>query len=102
MNTASPVIQSLEPTPTLDGGDRGIHPFNLVQVFWLDIISDASWTPPEEVECPVFRSIGWEVYEDNKVLKIADTIDEENNPFGITVFPKGVILAKRLISKSGG
>ena len=47
-------------------------------------------------------SIGWEVYEDDKVLKIADTIDEENNPFRITAFSKGVVLARRLISKSGG
>ena len=46
------------------------------------------------------RSIGWEVYKDDKVLKIADRIDEENNPFGITAFPK-VVIARRLISKGG-
>ena len=45
------------------------------------------------------RSIGWEVYKDDKVLKIADTIDEENNSFGVTAFPNGVAIARRLISK---
>ena len=97
MRSATPVTQTHDPAPTLEGGDRGEHHFDLIQVFWLDIISDSSWTPPEDVECPIFRTIGWKVYEDESTLKIADTIDEENSPFGVTAFPKGVIVARRMI-----
>ena len=71
----------------------------LIEVSWTDIISDSSWTPPEDVECPEFRTVGWLVYEDDKCIKIADTMDAEGNPWGITAFPVGCSL-ERILLKS--
>lgn len=58
----------------------------------MDIISDSSWTPPEEVECPEFETVGWLVYEDEKYIKVADTYGEEGH-FGITAFPRGCVIS---------
>lgn len=70
----------------------------LLEIKWVDIISDSSWTPPEDVECPEFITIGWLAYEDDLFLKLADTVDEEGKLWGITAFPQGVILSKRYIT----
>ncbi len=70
----------------------------LLMVKWVDIISDSSWTPAEEVECPEFVTVGYLAYEDDLVLKIADTLDEEGKLWGVTAFPQGVILNKKCIS----
>lgn len=70
----------------------------LLEIKWVDIISDSSWTPPEDVECPEFTTIGWLAYEDDLFLKLADTVDEEGKLWGITAFPQGVILSKKCIS----
>ena len=70
----------------------------LLEIKWVDIISDSSWTPPEDVECPEFITIGWLAYEDDLFLKLADTVDEEGKLWGITAFPQGVILSKKCIS----
>ena len=69
----------------------------LLEIKWVDIISDSSWTPPEEVECPEFVTVGWLAYEDDLVLKIADTLDSEGACWGVTAFPKGVILSVKHI-----
>lgn len=69
----------------------------LLEVKWVDIISDSSWTPPEDVECPEFTTIGWLAYEDEVVLKVADTIDEEGKLWGVTAFPQGVIMGRRFL-----
>jgi len=88
---ASLIDSSLSPAPTLGERDgRPHHP--LVRVHWVDIISDPTWTPPEEVECPEFETIGWLAYEDLRCIKVADTLDEEGKLWGVTAFPKGAIL----------
>lgn len=69
----------------------------LIKINWVDIISDSSWTPPEEVECPEFVTVGYLAYEDDLVLKIADTLDSEGACWGVTAFPKGVILSVKYL-----
>lgn len=51
-----------------------------------------------EVECPTLTSAGWVVYEDDSVLKIADTLDKEGTGYGIMAQPKGVIMSRKEIN----
>ena len=76
-------------------GDPGPH--SLVEITWVDIVKYSGWEPHEEVEIPVFKSIGWLVYEDDFVIKIADTVDEDDTGFGIMAIPKGVETSRRVI-----
>ena len=64
---------------------------------WVDIIKDPGWCEHTEVECPKLTSVGWVVYEDDYVLKIADTLDDEGTGYGIMALPKGVIISRNLI-----
>ena len=96
MRNVAPLTPTRETAPTREKGDEEPH-LRLVTVRWLDIISDSSWTPPEEVECPTFETVGWLVYEDEKCLKIADTLGEDGW-FGVTAFPRGCVLS---VSYSG-
>ena len=93
---ASLIESSPSPAPTL--GDREGRP-HLVLVEWVDIISDSSWTPPDEVECPEFKTIGWLAYEDMRCIKVADTLDEEGKLWGVTAFPKGAVLKVTYLKK---
>jgi len=88
----APVIQPLEiaPSPGLDDQELSL-------ITWVDIIKDAGWCEHSEVECPKLTSVGWVVYEDDKCLKIADTLDEEGTGFGVMAIPKGVILSRKEI-----
>ena len=64
----------------------------LVLIKWTDIIQTADWTPPDEVTCPELLSVGWLVSQDDKEIKIGNTIGEDGVPYGITAFPKGCVL----------
>jgi hypothetical protein len=47
----------------------------LVLVEWVDIISDDGWVIAEDCDLPTFYSVGWLEYQDDKVLKICNTLD---------------------------
>ncbi len=64
----------------------------LVTIKWTDIIQTADWTPPDEVTCPEILSVGWLISQDEKEIKIGNTIGEDDVPYGITAFPKGCVL----------
>jgi hypothetical protein len=66
-------------------------------VEWVDIIKDPGWCEHAEVDCPTLVSVGWVVYEDELVLKIADTLDKDGTGFGIMALPKGVIVSRKLM-----
>ncbi len=85
-------IKAVAPPP--GGSDPGSH---LEIVVWVDIIKDPGWCEHTEVECPTLTSVGWTVYEDDAVLKLADTLDEEGTGFGIMALPKGVIISRKLL-----
>jgi hypothetical protein len=74
--------------PLVSPDDLSQH---LMIVEWVDIIACAGWEPHEEVEIPRLKSVGWLVYADNDVVKIANTINEEGVGAGITAFPRGCV-----------
>jgi hypothetical protein len=71
----------------------------LVIVEWRDIIQTSGWESEEEVQCPVIRSVGWVIPQDDpNTIKICNTIAPENfdekkdgKGYGITAFPKGCV-----------
>ena len=76
----------------------------LVLVEWVDIISDDGWVVAEDCHLPTFYSVGWLEYQDEKVLKISNTLDfddfteehkKKEKPIGysITCFPSGCVVS---------
>lgn len=71
----------------------------LVIVEWRDIIQTSGWETQEEVKCPVIRSVGWIITQDDpSTIKICNTIAPEDfdekkdgKEYGITAFPKGCV-----------
>ena len=74
----------------------------LVLVEWVDIISDDGWAVAEDCDLPTFYSVGWLEYQDDKVLKISNTLDfddaleehkKKEKPIGysVTCFPTGCV-----------
>ena len=47
----------------------------LVIVEWVDIISDDGWVTAEDCHLPTFYTVGWLEYQDDKVIKICNTLD---------------------------
>ena len=74
----------------------------LILVEWVDIISDDGWVVAEDCELPTFYSVGWLEYQDEKVLKICNTLDfddaleehkKKEKPIGysVTCFTAGCV-----------
>ena len=74
----------------------------LVRVEWVDIISDDGWAGAEDCDLPTFYSVGWLEYQDDKVIKISNTLDfddaleehkKKDKPIGysVTCFPAGCV-----------
>ena len=74
----------------------------LVLVEWVDIISDDGWVVAEDCHLPTFYSVGWLEYQDDKVIKISNTLDfddaleehkKKEKPIGysVTCFPTGCV-----------
>ena len=74
----------------------------LVLVEWTDIISDDGWVVAEDCHLPTFYSVGWLEYQDDKVIKISNTLDfddaleehkKREKPIGysVTCFPVGCV-----------
>ena len=74
----------------------------LILVEWVDIISDDGWVVAEDCHLPTFYTVGWLEYQDDKVIKISNTLDfddamEEHKgkekPIGyaVTCFPVGCV-----------
>ena len=78
----------------------------LVIVEWRDIIHTSGWEPQEEVDCPVIRSVGWLIPQDDpKTIKICNTLtpedfnkSKEDKEYGITAFPKGCVTRLEFLS----
>jgi len=78
----------------------------LVIVEWRDIMQTSGWEPQEEVDCPVIRSVGWLIpQEDPKTIKICNTLtpedfnkSKEDKEYGITAFPKGCVTRLEFLS----
>ena len=61
--------------------------YPLVIAKFRDVIQDSSWDGPDKVNCPTVTSVGWLVDHSDPV-KIAGTLDDENNPCVIRVKPE--------------
>ena len=78
----------------------------LVIVEWRDIIQTSGWESKEEVKCPVIRSVGWLIPQDDPhTIKIRNTLapedfdeSKEDKEYGITAFPKGCITKLEFLS----
>ena len=82
----------------------------LVLVEWTDIISDDGWVVAEDCHLPTFYSVGWLEYQDDKVLKISNTLDfddaleehkKKDKPIGysVTCFPVGCVTSLSFLSE---
>ncbi len=92
----APVIERYKPdAPLAAVSDPGRHLLEVV--VWMDIIKDPGWCEHTDVVCPTLTSVGWVVYEDDKYLKIADTLDEDGTGFGVMALPNGVIISRNTI-----
>ena len=76
----------------------------LVLVEWVDIISDDGWAVSEDCDLPTFYTVGWLEYQDDRVVKICNTLDFEDaleehkkkeKPIGyaVTCFPAGCVVS---------
>ena len=74
----------------------------LVLVEWTDIISDDGWVVAEDCHLPTFYSVGWLEHQDDRVLKISNTLyfddaleehKKKDKPIGysVTCFPVGCV-----------
>ena len=78
----------------------------LVIVEWRDILQTSGWESHDEVDCPVIRSVGWLIpQEDPKTIKICNTLtpedfdkNKEEKEYGITAFPKGCVTRLEFLS----
>ena len=65
--------------------------YPLVIVKFRDVIHDPSWDRPDKVNCPTVTSVGWLV-DSSDPVKVAGTLDDENNPCAILAIPRGCVL----------
>ena len=76
----------------------------LVLVEWVDIISDDGWVVAEDCDLPTFYTVGWLEYQDDRVIKICNTLDfddaleehkKKEKPIGyaVTCFPAGCVVS---------
>ena len=72
----------------------------IIEVFWKDIFSDASWQDEdchEQVQLKRVRSIGYKVHENEEAIWLAQFACDETPPEpeerwgSVSVIPKGVI-----------
>jgi len=87
---------------TLDNSRQKEKAKELILVEWVDIIADNGWVVEEDCHLPTFYTVGWLEYQDEKVLKIVNTLDfddaleehkDKEKPIGyaVTCFPAGCV-----------
>ena len=69
---------------------RNIGKPRVVTVDWLDTVGSANWDTKDDVDIKLVKQIGWLVDKDDKCIKIADSLSEEEY-YGITAIPIGCI-----------
>ena len=64
----------------------------LVEIVWRDILGTSGWEKIEEVNPPTFKTYGFLVHQDERTVKVADTLDVKDKVWsGITAFPAGCV-----------
>ena len=109
LNLCSTTATGLDTSrPTNDAWEKA-KVRELVLVEWVDIISDDGWVVAEDCHLPTFYSVGWIEYQDDKVLKISNTLDfddaledhkKQDKPIGysVTCFPVGCVTSLSFLS----
>ena len=102
LNLCSSNDTGLDTSRSVDDAWEKAKRKKLVLVEWVDIISDDGWVVAEDCDLPTFYSVGWLEYQDDKVLKISNTLDfddaleehkKKEKPIGysVTCFPAGCV-----------
>ena len=102
LNLCSSNATGVDTPRSLDNAWEKAKGKNLVLVEWVDIISDDGWMVAEDCHLPTFYSVGWLEYQDDKVIKISNTLDfddfteehkKKEKPIGysVTCFPAGCV-----------
>ena len=69
----------------------------LVLIKWLDITATAGWEPAEEVEPTQVETLGWIAYQDDKVIKVGNSLGEDGEVYGISALPQGCVLSTTIL-----
>jgi hypothetical protein len=69
----------------------------LIEVTWMDILQDGSWSTQDAVTCPIVKTVGWLASRDKKFLKIGNCLDDRGQVCGITAMPIGCVISCRTI-----
>jgi hypothetical protein len=102
LNLCSSNASGVDSSGTTDNAWEKAKSKKLVLVEWVDIISDDGWVIAEDCHLPTFYYVGWLEYQDDKVLKICNTLDfddaleehkKKEKPIGysVTCFPAGCV-----------
>ena len=102
LNLCSSNASGLDSSGSVDYAWEKAKGKKLVLVEWVDIISDDGWVVAEDCDLPTFYTVGWLEYQDERVIKICNTLDFEDaleehkkkdKPIGyaVTCFPAGCV-----------
>ena len=102
LNICSTNVTGLDTSGSINDSWEKAKVRELVLVEWVDIISDDGCVIAEDCDLPTCYSIGWLEYQDDKVLKISNTLDfddaleehkKREKPIGysVTCFPVGCV-----------
>jgi hypothetical protein len=73
----------------------------IVHVTWTDTCTVSEWiSKHEDAELESIESVGWLWYEDEHVIKIAQSVDSGGKYCDVTTIPKSIITKMIRINKS--
>jgi hypothetical protein len=104
LNLCSSNDLGLDTSGSVDDAWEKAQRKELVLVEWVDIISDDGWVVAEDCDLPTFYTVGWLEYQDDRVIKICNTLDfddaleehkKKEKPIGyaVTCFPAGCVVS---------
>ncbi len=113
LNLCSSNASGLDSSRSADNAWEKTKVKKLVLVEWVDIISDDGWVVAEDCHLPTFYTVGWLEYQDDKVLKICNTLDfddfteehkKKEKPIGysVTCFPAGCVTSLSFLNSHNG
>ena len=65
---------------------RDIGKPRIVIVDWVDTVDSSGWDTKDDIDIKLVKQIGWLVDKNEKCIKIADSLSEEEY-YGITAIP---------------
>ncbi len=77
----------------------------LILVFWEDHLGSSEWTSIQEVKSDfkpaVAKTVGFLIHEDEKTLKVADTLLDDGSVGGVALIIKSCIIGEyKVLRKS--